>query len=854
MRKLFSVLFAYLLLPVLPGFRQVVYSQQPESWTSSDMYLAIRKLNVLGSVLYVAAHPDDENTRLIAYFSKEKMYRTGYLSITRGDGGQNLIGNEQGVELGLIRTQELLAARRIDGGEQFFTRAFDFGFSKNPEETFTKWDKEKILSDVVWIIRKFQPDVIINRFPTSGEGGHGHHTASALLANEAFTAAADPSRFPEQLKYVKPWQAKRILWNSFNFGNTNLTTENQFKFDVGGYNPLLGKSYGEIAAASRSQHKSQGFGVPAARGETFEFFRTTGGEAPATDLFDGIETSWKRALGGEKISSLVDKILASFDLMHPEKSVKSLVELYRALSVIPDGYWKMQKLKEVQQIIEQCSGLWMDVFTQEQFAVQTDSIRFIFQFNNRSGVNSILKKINTDGFDTILNQSPARNKNVNFQKTLYVPAGMPVTQPYWLENKMEEGYFNVSNQQMIGTADVQPSYLASVAVNIEGEDFIFSRPVKYKFTDPVRGEIYGPLTIVPPYSLKVNPPVVIYDSGMSYQKVFTSYKNNNLIKAFTAPSDTINLKSGRTVKVAGILTDSFLLGKNQVKEINISTDIDLSRVYDSKGGPYTVAGLGAKGWILENHFNDQNAQKLYNLITIKHDHIPSITYFTEARNVVRSFDMKTEGKKIGYIAGAGDKVPEALEQMGYEVNMLSQKELSKNDLDKFDAIITGVRAYNTIEWIGTLYDKLMKYVERGGNLIVQYNTNNFISNVRSKIGPYHFTITRSRVTDENAPVTFLNPNHPVLNFPNKITQDDFKGWVQERSIYDAVDTVGNFEKIISMNDPGEKPDEGSLIIAKYGKGYFTYTGLVFFRQLPAGVPGAYRLLANLVALNRKKAF
>ena len=306
-----------------------LFAQGPQSWTSADMYLAIRKLNVLGSVLYIAAHPDDENTRLIAYFAKDRMYRTGYLSLTRGDGGQNLIGDEQGIELGLIRTQELLAARRIDGGEQFFSRAFDFGYSKNPEETFTKWDKEKILSDVVWVIRKFQPDVIITRFPTTGEGGHGHHTASAILANEAFTAAADPNRFPEQLKYVKPWQAKRILWNSFNFGGTNLTSPDQFKFDVGGYNPLLGKSYGEIAAISRSNHKSQGFGSAASRGEALEYFKTTGGTSPTDDIMSGEDLTWKRVEGGEAIAPVVDSIISTFDLLHPEKSVKGLVKYIR---------------------------------------------------------------------------------------------------------------------------------------------------------------------------------------------------------------------------------------------------------------------------------------------------------------------------------------------------------------------------------------------------------------------------------------------------------------------------------------------------------------------------------------------
>src|SRR5438046_3151768 len=386
MKKIFSAFFFFF-------FSFFLLAQPPFSWTSADMYLALRKLNVLGSVLYVAAHPDDDNARLIAYLSKETLYRTGYLSLTRGDGGQNLIGNEQGIELGLIRTQELLSARRIDGAEQFFSRAFDFGFSKNPQETFTKWDREKILSDVVWVIRKFQPDVIITRFPTTGEGGHGHHTASAILANEAFTAAADPNRFPEQLKYVKTWQAKRILWNTFNFGTTNTTSSDQFKFDVGGYNPLLGKSYGEIAAISRSNHKSQGFGASASRGEAIEYFKTKGGHVPANDIMNGVELTWKKVQVGEVISKMIDKLCSSFDLLHPENSVKGLVELHQAINKLPDGYWKNQKLKEVQQLIEQCSGLFLDATTTEQYAVQTDSIRINFLSNNRLGVTAVLKNI-----------------------------------------------------------------------------------------------------------------------------------------------------------------------------------------------------------------------------------------------------------------------------------------------------------------------------------------------------------------------------------------------------------------------------------------------------------------------------
>ena len=814
-----------------------VFAQSPQTWTSADIYLAIKKLNVLGSVLYVAAHPDDENTRLIAYLSKDRLYRTGYLSMTRGDGGQNLIGDEQGIDLGLIRTQELLAARRIDGGEQFFTRAFDFGFSKNPEETFTKWDKEKILSDVVWVIRKFQPDIIITRFPTTGEGGHGHHTASAILANEAFAAAADPTRFVDQLKYVQPWQVKRVLWNTFNFGGTNTQSDNQYKLDVGGYNPLLGKSYGEIAAESRSNHKSQGFGAAANRGEALEFFTATKGDQPKNDLLEGIDISWKKVNGGEAIEKAVNDIAGSFDFLHPENSVKGLVQLYKALTAMPAGYWRDKKLNETKQLIEQCSGLWIDVFTTEQFAVQTDSIRFNFQFNNRLGVNATIKGFAVDGFDSLMGQPLARNRNINFAKTVYVPSSKPITQPYWLENKMETGYFNVSDQTKIGIPDVQPSYVLTVRMNIEGEDLNFSRGVKFKFTDPVRGELYWPLVVVPPVLITPSEDLKILMNGND--KTAGSVSLKGLKRNFTGKIVAFSESDMKPLT-------NFSFNNQQVR-VN-SKNQTLGFEYNGKNIKSSENILFAVTDTVGNNLIKSDRHE------VKYDHIPAINYFHDADVALKVVNVETYGKKIGYIIGAGDKVPEALEQMGYEVNRLNQKEISKNPLDKFDAIIVGVRAYNTLDWIGSYYDKLMKYVENGGNLIVQYNTSNFISNVRSKIGPYDFTISRNRVTDENATVTFLKPEHPALNFPNKINQDDFKGWIQERSIYDAIDTAGKFEKILAMNDPGEKPDDGSLLIAKYGRGYFTYTGLVFFRELPAGVPGAYRLLANLIALNRKKAF
>ena len=811
-------------------------AQAPSTVTSADIYLNLRKLNVLGSVLYIAAHPDDENTRLLTYLSKDKLYRTGYLSLTRGDGGQNLIGDEQGIELGLIRTQELLAARRVDGAEQFFTRAFDFGFSKNPEETFTKWPKEKMLADVVWVIRQFRPDVIITRFPTTGEGGHGHHTASAILANEAFKAAADPTRFPEQLKWVQPWQAKRVVWNTFNFGGNNTTREDQFKIDVGGFNAVLGKSYGEIAAESRSQHKSQGFGVARSRGEAMEYFTTTGGSAPKDDLFDDIPTSWKSVDRSGKIEAAIQKIIQTFDFTQPQTSVPGLVQLYKSLKTLSPSYWQQQKAKEVQALIEQCSGLWMEAYVNEAYIAQTDSLRIYFSLNNRLGSNASLKSIRLDDRDTVLNTTLGKNKNVAFVKPFYVSEEKPITQPYWLQEKKEEGYFTVTDQTLIGQPDVQPAFNARFTVQIEGEEFEFNKPVKFKFTDPVKGELYQPLTVVAPLNVYINPSLLLFRNDQKEEKTFSIQAMAN--KAIQFKKAYVRGHTGYKELSMVDSSGKFAKGANWQYQFAVTKE-----AINYANAIQPIIQLDTSSYV-----------NILGLSTIRYDHIPYINYFySDALKLLR-IDLKTAGKRIGYIVGAGDKVPEALEQMGYEVTLLGDKELSRNNLQQYDAIITGIRAYNTADWLNNHHDKLMQYVSTGGNLIVQYNTSNQIGPVRAKIGPYPFNISRTRVTDEGANVMFTNGAHAALNYPNKITEADFKGWVQERSIYHASGYDKSFETLLRMGDAGETPDEGSLITAKYGKGYFTYTGLVFFRQLPAGVPGAYRLLANLIALNQKKEF
>ncbi len=791
---------------------------------SAEIYQGLKKLNVLGSVLYVAAHPDDENTRLLSFYSQEKLFRTGYLSITRGDGGQNLIGDEQGVDLGLIRTQELLSARAIDGAEQFFTRAFDFGYSKNPEETLEKWNREKILSDVVWIIRKFQPDVIITRFPVTGEGGHGHHTASSILANEAFEAAADPKKFPEQLKWFQPWKAKRIAWNSFNFNN-NQAPENALKLDVGGFNPVLGKSYGEIASESRSQHKSQGFGVARIRGTAWEYFTITGGEKPNEDLFEDVVYSWKRIPGGARVEKLLDEAIHAFNFVEPAASLPRLANIYKEIQLLKDGYWRNKKLQEVKQLMEQVSGIWIDAFTSHSTVAAGDSMKVNFVVNNRTGARVKLNSINMMGYKTAPVKALAKNNNEIFQQTIFVPADFTPSQPYWLKKEMAAGSFNVDDQELIGKPDAEPAFKVQFNIEFEGLELVIEKHLKYKYTDPVRGELYQPFIVLPPVTLELPAQPVVLVQGMNWKQKFEYVTQKNM--------DAVSIYSNKKL----VLSKDALLKGSRGK---------FEALFD-------IASPG--GNLPEDHtwlYELQPGTPAYQVQKISYNHIPEISYLKPAvvRNVfVR---LKTAGKKIGYIAGAGDKVPGALLQLGYEVTLLDDHELSKNQLKSFDAIISGVRAYNTNEWLNNHYEKLMTYVQEGGNLIVQYNTSNQIGPVRAKIGPYPFNISRTRVSVETAPVTLLDPAHPVFNFPNKITAGDFEGWVQERSIYHAAAVDPAFTSLIRMNDPGEKSDDGSLIVTKYGKGFFTYTGLVFFRQLPAGVPGAYKLMANLIALNAAK--
>jgi LmbE family N-acetylglucosaminyl deacetylase len=808
------------------------YSQSQASLSTSEILQGLKKLNTVGSVLYVAAHPDDENTRLLSFLSKELNLRTGYLSITRGDGGQNLIGKEQGEELGLIRTQELLAARRIDGAEQFFTRANDFGFSKNPEETLAIWNKDSVLADMVWCIRNFKPDVIICRFPTTGEGGHGHHTASAILAQEAFDAAADPKRFPKQLAYTQVWQVKRLFWNTFNFGTTNTTSPNQLNIDIGGFNKLLGKSYGEIAAESRSMHKSQGFGSAKTRGQAIEYFKQLKGDSVKINLFENIDQTWKRIEGGGSIKQMIEDCISRFDAQSPEKSIDFLIPVYKQLQGFSDNntyttYWKQQKLKEIENLILACAGLWIEATAADYTVVPGNKMDITAQVLVRNGVSVKLNKIKWSALsDTTLTLTLKQNELYSFKHKEIVPSTAALSAPYWLNDSHTSGLYTVKNNLVIGTPENTPSTKAIFEIELNGITLFVERPVVYKSVDPVKGEIYRPLEVLPPATVNIESPVYLF-AGQAQKVKFTINAHAPNVEG------VLEVKTSAGWEIA-LPNNSFKLQQKNDEQVFEAT---LSPSVNSTG-------------TLEARLKIGNALYSKAISRINYDHIPAQFILSEATAKLVSVKLDKKTTNVAYIPGAGDNMVACLQQVGYTVTVLNDEQIQKANLSEYAAIITGVRLYNTSETIDKHYDKLMEYVKNGGNLIVQYNTNSRVGPLKNKIGPYPFTISRDRVTDETARVDFLNPEHRVLNYPNKITKEDFEGWKQERGLYFATELDKNYETIFSMNDKTEPAHEGSLIIAKYGKGNFVYTGLAFFRELPAGVPGAYRLFANIIELTQ----
>jgi LmbE family N-acetylglucosaminyl deacetylase len=802
-----------------------LYAQPDRILTSGEIRSALKKLNVLGSVLYIAAHPDDENTALLSFFSSEKALHTGYLSLTRGDGGQNLIGSEQGELLGLIRTQELLDARKIDGAEQFFSRAYDFGFSKSPDETFAFWGKEKILSDVVWIIRKFRPDVIITRFPITGEGGHGHHTASAILAEEAFNQAGDTSKFPEQLKYLKAWQPKRLLWNAWLpiIEKRKEDTSHLPKLDVGEFNPFLGKSYTEIAAESRSMHKSQGFGTGGTRGESIQYFEPREGAPVKNDLFEDIDLSWKRVRGSKKLSSLLCKAEQKYDPDKPEEVLPLLIEAYKEMDKIEDDYWIPIKRVELKEVINSLLGLWIEAISNVYSAVPEQNINFTASIVNRINFPVKLKSISYSFGKSEVDFNAELDKGKIFQKSFIatIPKDAPLSQPYWLSNEHSNGTFTVNNQKLIGKPENDPTVIVKFTFDFNGSEISLTTPLLYRWIDPIRGEKYRTLEILPAISINFEDKVYLFPNNNS-KKIVVHVINNS-----SSLSGKLRLSHPDGWKVTPEEEPFTFEKKDEEKQLEFSI---------TPPAENSEVKIEADAFIANDVYD-------MGITRITYDHIPIQTYLPKAEiKAVRFFTLKAIND-IGYIMGSGDNIPDYLTQLGYNVTLLSDNDLITKNLSGYDAIIAGVRVYNIKKLIARVQDKLLNYISNGGNFLVQYTVNRDI--VVPNIGPYPINISTDRVTDEKAKISIVDTTSSLLKYPNKIVQNDFNGWIQERGIYFADKWDAHYHSVISCNDPGEKPLEGGLLIAQYGKGTFIYTGYDFFREVPAGVPGAIRLFINL---------
>ena len=863
-------LLALLALAGLPA-RAAAPAENP---SAAEIALRLKKLNVVGSVLYLAAHPDDENSAFLAWGAKGRLLETGYLSVTRGDGGQNLIGNETGELVGVLRTQELLAARRIDGARQFFTRAIDFGYSKNPGETFAIWGHDQVLSDVVWVIRSFRPDVIVTRFPTTGEGGHGNHTASAILAVEAFTAAADPKRFPEQLQWVRPWQVKRVFWNVFRFGADAQRTPvpGEVSVDLGGYNALLGRSYTEIAGQSRSMHKSQGFGAAERRGTWLNDFRVIAGEPAKEDLFDGVNLSWKRyGERGEEVGKILRRVEEGFRETDPGASIPGLVEAWTLLGRMADAAGDpanspsrnsdssssspsspskkssspdtssgdadgrgegpkqtdpllLAKRTEVAEAIRACLGLWTEAIAADVSAAPGAEVKVATMILNRSTFPAALESVAiTDAASPLPGGVLAVNEPLRGTATVTLPQDAAYTQPYWLRAPAGKGLYAVPDPRLVGRPENAPPLVARFAVRVSGATIPFEAPVVFRRTDPVRGEVYRPFEIVPPVMANLDEKVYAFGSAAAKAVRVT------LVAGEPKVTGALRLRAPSGFHVSPVEVLFELTAKGEEKPVVFTVTPPPGQASGTLTAETTVGGRA------ESHA----------VVRVDYPHIPLQTLFPPAQARVLRIDVKAPRAPIGYVMGSGDAGPDALRQMGYSVTLLSDDDLETGDLSRFAAIVTGIRAYNTRPRLKQVEHRLLSYAEKGGTLVVQYDTTGEL--VTTELGPYPFKISRDRVTVEEAPVTFLEPASPLLNFPNKLTSADFDGWVQERGLYFAGTWDPRYETPIASHDPGESDKKGGLLYAKVGKGAYVYTGYAFFRQLPAGVPGAYRFFVNLVS-------
>ena len=797
----------------------------------------LRSFRETGSVLYVAAHPDDENTQLIAYLARGRDYRTAYLSLTRGDGGQNVLGPEFGDALGVVRTQELLAARRVDGGRQFFTRARDFGVSKDYRETLTKWDRQQVLSDIVLVIREFRPDVVITRFPPEPSNTHGHHTASAVLALEAFRLAGDPGAFPGQLARCAPWQPRRILWNGFGQGDAADARPRVADMDIDGTDPVSGATFATVAGRSRSMHRSQGFAnfsvASAGSGPRIEHFSVLAGEPASGDIMDGVDTTWGRFPGGAAIGRLADTAIAQFDPRDPSRSVGALLELRGEAATLAADPVVDEKRRLLDRILQACLGLSVETTVPGPELVPGEALVMHHTAIVSSGVPVRWVAVRYPGIGADASCSvelrPGEVAAVDATRTL--PAGTPLSQPYWLREAGTPGMFRVDDQALIGMPENPPAVPVEDVFEVGGQTLAVVDEAVAASPGPAQGVIRRRLEVIPPVSVSFAASVAIFAPGAARSIAV------DVVSSRTGAAGSLSLEppSGWGVEPGS-------------REFRLAAAGDRTRLTFTVTAPRAEGSgtIAARADMGGSHYGSGRHEIVYG-------HIPPLLLQPPARLRVSSVDLAIRGKNVGYLPGAGDSIDACLGEMGYAVRQLTGADLTPEGLKGLDAVVVGVRAFNVRTDLAPRVAALLAYVDAGGTVVEQYNTPNSL--LVPQLGPYPIKLSRDlmryRVTDEKAPVTVLAPGDPAFTGPNRIGPADFDGWVQERGLdFPSEWDAANYTPLLSLGDAGEAPLTSGLLVAHYGRGVFVYTGLSFFRQLPAGVPGAYRLFANLVSLGK----
>ncbi len=858
-RSITGLLAAMLLLPAAPGQARA-QDGAAEYRGAAALGLSLRKLGTTKRVLMVGAHPDDEDTQLLARFALEEGADVAYLSLTRGEGGQNGIGPELGEGLGLLRTEELLAARRVDGAEQFFTRAYDFGFSKSAEEAYAHWPREALLDDVVRVVRLYRPDVIVTVFSGTPRDGHGQHQVSALLAHEAVAAAADPARFPGQLaEGLRPWQTAR-LYQSMRGNAENATV----RVSIGDLDPLIGRSPFQLAMASRSRHRSQDMGRPELPGPRWGTLRRVLPQAggPEASVWTGTDTTLAAAAGSGSTAARglaeyqrqVEALRASYNPLAPDALARGLAQalatLRQARAAIPASNGTADLVRaidiemgQVESALADAAGLVVDALVDDARIAPGQSVGLAYTVWNGGGqtvrVDSVHAVVPGGWQVTDTTPQPAQvaaGTLLSRGLDLRVPADAHPTEAYFLRAPRDGDLYRwPQDEPALGRPFEAAPVAVRAFVTVDGVPIQVTREAQFREVDLRQGELRRPVMVVPAVSVLLQPAARVLSTAAPRPIAYTVRLASQAPDGI-AGTLRLELPAGWRAEPASVPVR--FAKEGELREVRFAVtapsgvrtgDVPVTAVFQAEDG--ARYGRGAQ--------------------LIDYPHVRARPLYREARSVVRAFDVRVpQGLRVAYIEGAGEEGPGFLANLGITPALLDAEDLAEGDLDGYDVIVAGSRAYEVRTDLMAHNQRLLDYVERGGTFIVQYNKYEI---VEGRFTPYPITMARphGRVTDENAPVRVLDPAHAVFTAPNRITDADWAGWVQERGLYFADTWNAAYTPLLEMGDPGETPLQGGLLIAKHGRGTYVYTGLAFFRQFPDGVPGAYRLFANLLALGAK---